>query len=88
MSQAQPSAGWPFALVSYGSDHHFDHHLGLSTEIRLSAESVFLRETGRLRTSLDTLPMSGVNSHEFFVLPTATAMILPSLMILCLPMKA
>jgi hypothetical protein len=27
----------------------------------------------------------GVKSHEFFVLPAATAMILPSLMILCCP---
>src|SRR5215211_4165912 len=46
-------------LLRYGDDHHFDHHLGLSTEIRLSAESLFSRKIGRLRTLLDTLPMSG-----------------------------
>jgi len=49
----------PQALFSYGSDHHFDHHLGLSTEIRQSVKSLFLRKIGRLRTSVDTLPMSG-----------------------------
>jgi hypothetical protein len=52
-------AAGPFAWVSNGSDHHFDHHLGLSTEIRPSAKALFLRKIGRLRTSLDTLPVSG-----------------------------
>ena len=49
----------PFASFSYGSDHHFDHHLALSIEMRLSAKSLFLRKIGRLGTSVDTLPMSG-----------------------------
>src|SRR3954447_8728914 len=40
-------AAGPFAWVSYGSDHHFDHHLGLSTEIRPSAKALFLRKIGR-----------------------------------------
>jgi hypothetical protein len=31
----------------------------LRLEIRLSAKSLFLRKIGRLRTSVDTLPMSG-----------------------------
>jgi hypothetical protein len=46
-------------VFGYGSDHHFDHRLGLSTEIRQSAKSLYLREIGRLGTSLDALPMSG-----------------------------
>jgi len=46
-------------LLRYGDDHHFDHHLGLSTEIRLSAKSLFVRKLGCLWTSLDALPMSG-----------------------------
>jgi hypothetical protein len=37
---------------------------GLSTEIRLSASSLFSRKIGRLRTSLDTLPMSGVKGSR------------------------
>jgi hypothetical protein len=45
--------------LGYGFDHHFDHHLGLSIEIRLSTKSLFLRETGRMGTSVDTLPVSG-----------------------------
>ena len=32
---------------------------GLSIEIRLSTKSLFLRKTGRMGTSVDTLPMSG-----------------------------
>ena len=47
-------------LARLWSDHHFDHHLGLSTEIRLCAKSLSLRKIGRLGTSLDTLPMPGV----------------------------
>jgi hypothetical protein len=49
----------PLRLFGYGSDHHFDHHLGLSTEIHLSAKPLFLRNIGRLRTFVDALPMSG-----------------------------
>jgi hypothetical protein len=45
------------SLVGYG----FDHHLGMSTEIHLSAKSLCLRRSGRLRASVDTLSMSGVN---------------------------
>ena len=49
----------PLRLVWLWVCHHFDHHLGLSTEIRLSAKSSFLWKVGRLGTLLDTLPMSG-----------------------------
>ena len=45
--------------LAMGLTTMFDHHLGLSTEIRLSAKSLFSRKIGRLRTLLDTLPMSG-----------------------------
>jgi hypothetical protein len=46
-------------LFSYGPDHHFDHHLALSTEIRPSVKALPLRKIGCLRTSVETLPMSG-----------------------------
>jgi hypothetical protein len=49
----------PSHLVSLWVDHLLDHHLDLSSEIRLCAESLFLRKTGPRRTSMDTLPMSG-----------------------------
>jgi hypothetical protein len=35
------------------------------------------RKIGRLRMSVNQLPMPGVKSHEFFVLAAVTAMILP-----------
>jgi hypothetical protein len=68
-----------FAYFGYGSDHHFDQaHFGSSTEMCLSAESLFLKKTGHLWTSLYTLPMSG-GSRAMSVLsdPAATVMIFP-----------
>jgi hypothetical protein len=52
-------------LGSYGSDHHFDHHLCLSTEIRSSVKSLFLTKVdvgGRPWTRCRCL---GVKSHVF-----------------------
>ena len=46
-------------VFGYGSDHHFDHRLGLSTEIHQSAKSLYLREIGRLGTSLDAADVWG-----------------------------
>ena len=44
--------------LAMGLTHHFDHHLGLSTEICHSAESLFTRKIGRPWTCSDALPMS------------------------------
>jgi hypothetical protein len=49
--------------------------------MHLSPESLSLRRIGGLGTFVATLPMSGVKSHEFFVLAAATGMMLPGLMI-------
>ena len=42
---------------------------GLSTEIRRSARSLFLRKIGRRWTALDTLPMSGVKGSRVQISP-------------------
>ena len=47
VSQAQPSAADPSLRLAMGSDHHFDHHLCLSTEIRPSAKSLEITRPGR-----------------------------------------
>jgi hypothetical protein len=47
-----------FVQFGYESHHHFDHHLGLSIEILLSAKSL-LWKIEHVRTSLDALPYGG-----------------------------
>ena len=64
-SQLETVLVWRFVQSAYslslamGHDHHFDHHWPLSTEVRLSPESLSLRKIGRLGTFVVTLPMSG-----------------------------
>ena len=56
----------PLRLLWRSSDHHFDHHLRSSTEMRPSIESLFLRKVECPWTFLDTVPMfGGSRGREF-----------------------